>query len=77
MFLKKNKPLKHFTKYVFQGIATGKDEVFLISEQTCIDYNLEKDILYPILKGKDIRKYSMGWSNNFIIYPYEKISFEK
>jgi hypothetical protein len=66
--------LKHFTKYVFQGIATGKDEVFLISKQTCIDYNLEKDILYPILKGKDIRKYSMGWSNNFIIYPYDKIT---
>lgn len=72
--IEKNKPLKHFTKYVFQGIATGKDEVFLISKQTCIDYNLEKDILYPILKGKDIRKYSMGWSNNFIIYPYDKIT---
>lgn len=70
--IEKNKPLKHYTKYVFQGIATGKDEVFLISEQTCKDYKLEKEILFPILKGKDIRKYSMDWSTNFIIYPYDK-----
>jgi hypothetical protein len=72
--IEQNKPLKHFTKYVFQGIATGKDEVFFLNKEKINEYNLELEILYPILKGKDVRKYSADWGGTYIIYPYDKIT---
>jgi hypothetical protein len=63
-------PLKEYVKYIFVGIQSGKDEVFFVSEDLAEQYRLEKEILYPILKGKDVRRYQVNWSNTFIIYPY-------
>lgn len=64
--------LKDITKYIFQGIATGKDEVFLVDENIINENKLEKDLIFPILKGRDVNKYVLNWSKHFIIYPYDK-----
>ena len=64
--------LKDITKYIFQGIATGKDEVFLIDENIINENKLEKDLIFPILKGKDVNKYVLNWSKHYVIYPYDK-----
>ena len=65
-----SKTFKNFVKYIFVGIQSGKDEVFLLTDEDIINYNLEKSIIYPILKGKDVRRYALNWSGNYIIYPY-------
>jgi len=57
---------------IFQGIASGKDEVFLVDESTINDYKIERKLLYRILKGKDIAPYKINWSGNYILYPYDK-----
>ena len=69
-----NKNLKYYSKFTFQGIATGKDEVFFIKEDEIKKLNLERNILIPIFKGKDINKYNSKWGGTYIIYPYYKVN---
>lgn len=67
-----NKILKYYSKFTFQGIATGKDEVFFLKEDEINRFNLEREIIIPIFKGKDINKYNSKWGGTYIIYPYNK-----
>ena len=65
------KPLENICDGIFQGVSTGKDEVFVITNIDIEKYNLEKEILIPFLKGKDIGPYDIKWSGNYVIYPYD------
>jgi len=64
--------LKQLTKYIFVGIQSGKDQVFFVNKEIIKIYSLEKEIVLPIYKGKDIRKYEANWGGTYIIYPYTK-----
>jgi hypothetical protein len=55
---------------IFQGISTGKDEVFVVNRKTVIDWGIESGILKRFLKGKDIHPFGINWSGSHIIYPY-------
>ena len=66
--------LKDITVAIFQGIASGKDEVFYVDDMIINAYSLEKDLLYPLLKGKDVKRYCATWSGTFVIYPYDSDS---
>ena len=68
---KKNPTLNNFCESIFQGISSGKDEVFYINEDIIRKYKIEKKILKKILKGKDIKSYTINWSGNYVIYPYD------
>lgn len=70
----KKPTLKDFTKYIFVGIQSGKDDVFFLTKEAISENSLETELLYPILKGKDVRKYSSDWSGTYILYPYDKES---
>ena len=63
--------LENITDNIAQGIASGKDEVFFISEAKIKEYNIEKDIVRPVLKGKDISKYNINWSKKYVVYMYD------
>lgn len=65
-------PLKEITDYIFVGIQSGKDEVFFVDKEIIKENKLEKEIVIPIFKGRDILKYSTNWTGTFIIYPYDK-----
>ena len=62
--------LKDISKYIFVGIQSGKDEVFYIDEKTRKEYGIEKGILFPIFRGRDINKYRAKWGGTYCIYPY-------
>jgi hypothetical protein len=64
--------LEEATNGILQGIATGKDSVFIVDEETVKNYNLERSCLQKILKGKDISPWIINWKNNYLIYPYDK-----
>ncbi|MBC8526217.1 MAG: N-6 DNA methylase [Candidatus Cloacimonetes bacterium] len=68
------KKLKVITKYIFEGIATGKDEVFFVTVKEIEDLKLEEEIVLPIFRGRDIHKYYSKWSGTYVIYPYNKIT---
>ncbi|MDD5013767.1 MAG: TaqI-like C-terminal specificity domain-containing protein [Atribacterota bacterium] len=63
--------LSFYVERIFEGIASGKDEVFYISEKKLNELQLERGLLFPILKGKDIKRYKIDWSGFYVIYPYK------
>lgn len=75
--------IKDLFQGIFQGIKTGDDKIFILNgifdDNYFIGYSnklnkeikIEKDILKPILKGKDIKKYAPLNSNLYIIYPHK------
>lgn len=67
---KQGETLDSISNGIIQGIATGKDSVFLVKEDVISQYSIEKDIIRPFLKGKDISPYKINWSGFYVIYPY-------
>ena len=63
--------LQEISLSIFQGIASGKDEIFYVDDEKVKKEKLEKEILHPLVKGKDIRSYKINWSGTFVIYPYD------
>lgn len=59
------------------GIKTGFNEAFIISEQIkddLINKDIKnRDIIKPILKGRDLRKYSYEFSGNWLINTHNGI----
>jgi hypothetical protein len=68
----KGKPIKDIeTIEIFRGVTTGFDDAFIINQDT---YNelISKDkknneIIKPLLKGKDIKKYLYKYDNLYLI----------
>ena len=68
----------------FQGVKTGKDEVFVLEEIPELKeegyiwlydaernpVKIEREILKPFLFGEDMREWFPKWSNHWIIFPY-------
>jgi len=50
------------------GIKTGRDDVFIVKLDTINKFKLEKNLLVPILDGKDIRKYKISYKNTYLIF---------
>ena len=64
--------LRSISEGIYQGIATGKDGVFVIKESEIHKNGYEMPILQKFLKGKDVDKYLLKWSKNYVIYPYDE-----
>jgi type I restriction-modification system DNA methylase subunit len=69
---------------VFQGLVTGVDSVYVVrildeGKPTTLVENLsdgskhkiESEMLKPLLKGKEIRRWGIDWKHLGIIYPYD------
>ena len=69
---------------IYQGIITTGDDIFIlkgeINENIFVGYSkalnkeveIESNIMKPILKGEDIRRYTQPQSKAFVIYPHTK-----
>jgi len=68
---KYSKPLDSFLYGILQGIATGKDEVFIVNEEFVNECKIEKEFLVKFLMGKDISPFKINWKNKYCIYPYD------
>ncbi len=68
---------------IFQGLVTGSDKIYFVDlvedrgKQVKIrnrydkkEYIVEKEIVKKLLKGKEIRKWTVDWQGIYIIYPY-------
>lgn len=60
----------------FQGIITGCDDAFVINREDAALLNIEKELLKPWIKNKNVREYNVLPSNEFLIYS-DLISSEK
>jgi hypothetical protein len=66
-----SKPLSEYVSNIFEGIASGKDQVFYVNKGFIEEMGIESDILFPLLRGKDIKPYLIKWSGYYVIYPYD------
>jgi hypothetical protein len=55
-----------------QGVAPGRDEAFVVSNEVATERNLEEDILYPIIRGKHTRRWKVHWNDDMVVYPYDE-----
>ena len=66
------RPLKDWNINIYMGIKTGCNEAFIIDEakrQQLIDQDPKSaEIIKPLLRGKDLKRYSMKWKNLWLIY---------
>ena len=70
-------PLKDWDINIYRGILTGFNEAFIISEEkkneilaNCLDEDERKrtdELIRPILRGRDIRRYGYDWAGLYLI----------
>ncbi len=77
------KPLKDWDVNIYRGVLTGLNEAFIIDtptkERLCAEDPKSAEILKPILRGRDIKRYSYEWAGLWIIaiFPALKIVIDK
>jgi type I restriction-modification system DNA methylase subunit len=77
--------LEHVTGRIFQGIKTSADKIYIVegierkaksvkifSREKETEYWLEPDLLHPLIKGGDSRRYFISRTNRLILFPYAK-----
>jgi len=62
--------LKDVCRGIRKGIGTAADKVFIVPKNVAL--KLENDLLRPIVKGEDVRKWRVTWKGMYIIYPHFK-----
>ena len=79
-------PLKDWDVEIYRGVLTGYNDAFIISSETrkeildncksLDERERTEEIIRPILRGRDIRRYSYQWSNLWIINTHNGIKGE-
>jgi len=66
------KPLKEWDINIYRGVLTGFNEAFIIDtatkERLCQEDSKSAEIIKPILRGKDIKKYQAEWAGLWLIF---------
>jgi len=69
--------------HMFQGIKTGKNPVFVLdvveeNEDTYVaeseiegEIEIEKEMVKPLIKGKEIKRWKIPDSGKIVVYPYD------
>jgi type I restriction-modification system DNA methylase subunit len=73
------------TNRIFQGIKTSADKIYIVEEierkakrvkifskEKEAEYWLEPDLLHPLIKGGDSKRYCLSRTNRLILFPYLK-----
>ena len=65
------KPLKEWDVSIYRGVLTGLNEAFIIDTETrnrlVAEDPKSNDIIKPILRGRDIKKYAHEWAGLWLI----------
>ena len=63
-------PLADISQGISEGIVTGQNEVFLLSNNKIAELGLEAELIRPCIRGRQIRRFSIGEVTESVIYPY-------
>ena len=73
-------------KSIFQGIATSLDDVYVFegkeegniikgyNKKFAYEFEIEKELVKPILGGKEVSKYCNMEIKNYVLFPYHRIN---
>ena len=82
-------PLKDWDINIYRGVLTGCNEAFIINSdkrneilskcQTEDERNRTAELIRPILRGRDIKRYGYDWANLYLIatFPARNYDIEK
>ena len=61
----------------YQGIITGCDKSFVVTDGDIEEYSIERELIHPWIKSSDINKYSLKDTKKYIIYGDDIDNVEK
>ncbi len=83
---KKGTPLKSWDIQIYRGVLTGLNEAFIIDTKTRDELlnscqNLDEkektsNLIKPILRGRDIKRYSYEWANLWLICTFPALNLD-
>jgi len=53
---------------VERGLRTGKNPVFIVDWETIEEYDIERELVHPIVGGKQVKRWEDLWDGDYIIY---------
>lgn len=59
------------------GFQSGEDSVFVIDEDIIRFYNIEKNLIKPVIKNGDIRKYKINFRNKYLLMTLPGINIKE
>jgi hypothetical protein len=82
--------LENVADRIFQGLKTSADKIYIVEErkrrgnyvliwspEKQAEYWLEADLLHPLIKGGDSRRYILSKTKRLILFPYQKLGSGK
>jgi len=77
----KGEILKNWEIKIYRGVVTGYNEAFIIDTETknkiCSHYPESKEIIKPLLRGRDVHKYHYKWNSLWLIFTRRGIDINK
>jgi hypothetical protein len=52
------------------GLTSGKDKIFILNRQQVQSLGLEKELLLPVVRGRNISRFYITDDTDYVIYPY-------
>lgn len=50
----------------------GKQGVLVVTEEEAHNLNIERKLLKPVLRGEDVRRFKINYTNHYLVFPYTK-----
>ena len=74
------KPLKELDVNIYRGVLTGLNEAFIVDTETkerlCREDPKSEEILKPILRGRDIKRFSYDWKGLWLIATFPALNID-
>ena len=74
-------PLKDWDVNIYRGIVTGFNEAFIIDTETkerlCNEDPKSAEIIKPVLRGQDNKRYSVKWAELWLIFAHRSYEIEQ
>lgn len=53
---------------VERGLRTGKNPVYLVDWDTIEEYDIERELVHPIVGGKQVKRWEDLWDGDYVVY---------
>ena len=63
-------PLEKFVEKFTAGVQSGADRILTLTMEQVQEFGLERTLVRPVLRGRDVRAYALSSSPKQLIFPY-------
>ena len=69
-------PLKDLISRFGTGVQSGADKILMVDTETVRNLRLEADLLRPVYRGRDVRRYRVSSNTKSLVFPYTDLENE-